>query len=156
MQEGVDAYRAAGQLIALPHLLAGLAEGHALAGEVAAGLACLTEARCAAESTGEVRYLAELHRLEGECHVAANDRDAAEAAFRRAIEVAQQRGGRWLELRASVSLARLPQRRLQQRATRRALVALVGSFTEGFDTADIQAAQALLTTATTDVRRRRL
>jgi tetratricopeptide (TPR) repeat protein len=102
MREAIDAYRATGQRITLPVMLAALAEGHAAAGDETAARACVAEARAVAESTGDVHYLAELHRLEGTL-----DPPAAERSFRRAVEVAREQGARWWELRATSSLARL-------------------------------------------------
>ena len=148
MREGIDAYRATGQRISLPILLAALAEGHAAAGDAVAALACVREARAAAESAGEIHHLAELHRLEGALHAGGNDRGAAEACFRRAITLAREQGERWWELRATTSWARLALERGTRAATRRAqrdeLARLVASFTEGFDTADLRDAQQLL------------
>jgi DNA-binding winged helix-turn-helix (wHTH) protein/tetratricopeptide (TPR) repeat protein len=148
MLEAIDSYRAIGQRIALPVMLAVLAEGHAAAGETAAALACVADARATVESTGEIRYLAELHRLEGTLHAADNDRKAAEACFRRAINLAREQGERWWELRAITSLARLTLQPGQRAATRRAqrdeLAQLAASFTEGFDTRDLIEAKALL------------
>jgi hypothetical protein len=68
MRESIDAFRAASQRLALPLLFAALAECHAAAGEEAAAFACVAAARSTAEEAGEIRYLAELHRLEGALH----------------------------------------------------------------------------------------
>jgi predicted ATPase len=74
MREAIEAYRATGQRIGLPLMLAALAEAHAAAGATAAALACVAEGRTVAESSGEVCFLAELHRLEGTLHAAAGVR----------------------------------------------------------------------------------
>jgi predicted ATPase len=63
-----------------------------------------------------------------------------EACFRQALAVARRQKAKSLELRAALSLAQLGQRR----GTRDALAAVYRWFTEGFDTADLQEAQALL------------
>ena len=148
MHEGLDAYRATGQRIVLPLLLAALAEGHAAAGDVAAALACLADARAAVESAGEIRYLAELHRIEGTLHAAIDDPAAAERCFRKAVAVAREQGARLWELRATVSGARAAlqpgTRATPRRAHRDALATLVATFSEGFDTTDLRAAQQLL------------
>jgi predicted ATPase len=147
MRRALDAYRAAGQAIGLPLLLAMLAEGHAACGDFDGGLACVTEGRAAARASGEVRAVAELHRVEGSLLAARGDRRGAERCFRQAIAVARQHGERWWELRATTSLARLalddgPQR--SRRAARTELAALVAWFSEGFDTPDLREAQRLL------------
>ena len=148
MREALDSYRAIGQRIALPLLIAALAESHAAAGDSEAAVACLAEARTVAESGGELRYLAELHRLEGELHAGADDPSAAERCYRMAIELARAQGARWWDLRATTSLAGLALRPRTPGATRRArrddLATVVASFGEGLDTADIRDANRVL------------
>ena len=104
--------------------------------------------RAASESTGEVRYLAELHRLEGTLHAAGNDRRAAERCFREAVTMAHEQGERFWELRAATSWARLALESGTRAAARRThhdrLTGLVTSFDEGADTADLQEARQLL------------
>ena len=68
----------------------------------------------------------------------------AEACFQQAIEIAQQQRAKSWELRASVSLARLWQNQGKQAEARQLLAEIYGWFTEGFDTADLQEAKALL------------
>jgi len=148
MREGIDAFRAASQRVALPLLIAALAECHAAAGEPAAAFACVAAARSAAEEAGEIRYLAELHRLEGELHAAAGERARADTCFRRAIALAREQGARWWELRATTSAARLAlargTRAASRRAEREALAALVATFNEGADTRDLRDARQVL------------
>lgn len=148
MREALDTYRAIGQRIALPFLIAALGESHAAAGNREAALACLAEARTVAESGGEIRYLSEIHRLEGDAHAGEDDRAAAERCYRLALEVARAQGARWWELRAATSLAALALRPRTPAATRRArrdeLATLVASFGEGLDTADVRAANRVV------------
>jgi tetratricopeptide (TPR) repeat protein len=106
MREAIEAYRATGQRIGLPLMLAVLAEAHAATGATAAALACVAEACTVAASTAEIRFLAESYRLEGSLHAALGDGRAAEC-FERAIAVAREQGARWWELRATTALARL-------------------------------------------------
>jgi len=147
MREGIEAYRATGQRITLPLMLAALAEGHAAAGDTAAARTCVAEARAIAESTGDVHYLAELHRLEGTLH-AEDDLRAADHSVRRAIAVAREQGARWWELRATTTLARLtlrPGTRVgERRAAGEDLAWLVASFTEGADVPDLCDARHVL------------
>jgi len=68
----------------------------------------------------------------------------AEECFHKAIEVARQQGAKSLELRAAMSLARLWQQQGKQHEARNMLSEIYNWFTEGFDTADLRAAKALL------------
>jgi predicted ATPase len=89
----------------------------------------------------------ELHRLEGELRLRRSppDEEAAHRCFRRALHLARSRDERSLELRAAMSLARLLLRRGVRDEARQTMVDIHGWFTEGFDTADLQAATALRT-----------
>ena len=69
---------------------------------------------------------------------------AAEACFHQALAVAHQQQARALELRAALSLARLWQQQGKRAEARQLLAEVYGWFTEGFDTADLQDAKALL------------
>ena len=70
--------------------------------------------------------------------------DAAEACFQRALDVARRQEARSLELRAAMSLSRLWQQQGKRTEARELLAPIYGWFTEGFDTADLQEAEALL------------
>ena len=147
MRECLDAYQATGQNIALPLLVATLAEAYAESGDVASAFACVMAARAAALSGHEIRYLAELHRLEGTLHAARGERTLAERCFRDALSVARAQGARWWELRATTSFARMALEQEAPKDSRRAydrLAAFVGSFREGFDTPDLRDARQLL------------
>jgi predicted ATPase len=76
--------------------------------------------------------------------------DEAEACFHKAIEIARKQQAKSLELRATVSLARLWQRQGKQHAARNTLSAIYNWFTEGFDTKDLQEAKALLAELTAE------
>ncbi|MBI3249556.1 MAG: hypothetical protein HYZ50_23890 [Deltaproteobacteria bacterium] len=68
----------------------------------------------------------------------------AEGYFLKAIEIAQRQQAKSLELRTMLSLARLWQKQGKQKEARKRLVEIYGWFTEGFDTADLQEAKALI------------
>ncbi len=68
----------------------------------------------------------------------------AEGCFRKAIEIAQQQQAKSLELRATMSLARLWQKQGKHKDARKMLAQVYDWFTEGFDTADLQEAKALI------------
>jgi predicted ATPase len=112
-------------------------------------LAVVSEALEIVETTGERFYEAELHRLQGELSLQLPTPLAeAEACLQQALAVARRQQAKSLELRAAMSLARLWQRQGQRDAARDLLAPLYGWFTEGFDTADLQEAKALLETLT--------
>ncbi|MFN2138036.1 MAG: ATP-binding protein [Candidatus Promineifilaceae bacterium] len=104
----------------------------------------LQDALALAENTGEQFFAAELQRLRGEVLFEGEDAPAAEACFREALEIARHQGAKALELRAATGLARLWQRQGQEQEAHRLLAGIVGWFTEGFETADLQEAQTLL------------
>jgi len=105
-----------------------------------------------AEQTGQRFMDAELHRLHGEIVLAtaaggvcrADDDRAAESSFRRSLEVARGQEARSLELRAAMSLARMQKKRGECDAAHQLLAPLYARFTEGFETADLIEARALL------------
>ena len=68
----------------------------------------------------------------------------AEACFLKAIEIARRQSAKSLELRAVVSLSRLWQQQGKKEDARQRLAEIYGWFTEGFDTADLKEAKALL------------
>jgi predicted ATPase len=68
----------------------------------------------------------------------------AEACFQQALAVARRQQAKSLELRAAMSLSRLWQRQGKRVEARELLAEIYGWFTEGFDTADLQEARALL------------
>jgi predicted ATPase len=72
-----------------------------------------------------------------------NPQSEAEACFQKAIEIAQRQQAKSLELRATMSLARLWQQQGKQREAHQLLSKIYGWFTEGFDTKDLQEAKAL-------------
>jgi predicted ATPase len=69
---------------------------------------------------------------------------AAEECFRKAIEIAKSQSAKSRELRATTSLARLLAKQGHRDEARPMLAAIYGWFTEGFDTADLKDAKALL------------
>jgi adenylate cyclase len=68
----------------------------------------------------------------------------AEAAFRCALDIAHRQQAKSLELRAATSLARLWQQQGKRTEAHQLLAEVYGGFTEGFDTADLREAKALL------------
>jgi predicted ATPase len=89
---------------------------------------------------------AELHRLRGDIlQMARPDGvEEVEGSYKSAICVAQRQCARSFELRANVSLTRLLQRQGRSNEARRLLGSAYACFTEGFGTADLKEAKALL------------
>ena len=85
-----------------------------------------------------------MHRVRGELFLSMHDDGAAEASFRKAINVAQHQSAKTWELRASMSLARLWRDQGKAQQARELLAPVYGWFTEGFDTRDLKEAKALL------------
>jgi predicted ATPase/DNA-binding winged helix-turn-helix (wHTH) protein len=117
------------------------------AGEIALGLETINDAITRCEARDEGWYLAELFRIRGELILLQGAADAAAAAeqhFRRALDRARCQDAHFWELRAAMSLAKLWHDRGRAAEARDQLGSVYGRFTEGFDTADLKAAKALL------------
>ena len=129
-----------------PYFLCMLAEAFMEMGRFDDGLNALTEALAAAEDGHENRSCeAEAHRLKGELLLKQDDSNAEEAqnCFRRAIEIARKQSAKSLELRATMSLARLLAEQGRRDEARAMLAEIYNWFTEGFDTPDLKDAKAL-------------
>ena len=145
MGHGIAAIRAANSANGMPWALSRHAEALQICGRIAEARSVMGEALELAQTTGEGMYLAELHRLAGELAIAQDSSNASEGerCFRTAIEIARRQSARWWELRATMSLARLL-RDSGRRDARAMLAEIYNWFTEGFDTADLKDAKALL------------
>src|SRR5262249_7866393 len=108
------------------------------------GLTVLAEALAIVHKTGERFHEAELYRLHGEFLLALSVENQAEACCHKAIDLAQRQSAKSWELRAAMSLSRLWQRQGKRAEARQLLAPIYNWFTEGFDTADLQEAKALL------------
>ena len=158
MQQGLTAGRHTQIEIARTHFLAMLVERYVAAGQAGEGQSVLDEALASADRSQELQWTADLHRLKGELLLASTseasvvraagglaDAEAApEEHFRQAIDIARRQGSKALELRAAVSLGRLWREQGRAAEARQMLSELYGWFTEGFDTADLKEAKALL------------
>jgi DNA-binding winged helix-turn-helix (wHTH) protein len=155
LRHGLTACQTLGTKQLRPWGLAMLAESYARVGQPEAGLTALAETHALMAATGDVFYAAEMARLEGVLRLQGCDQApdvetgtslvaTVEACFQHALEMARSRQARWWELRGAVSLARLWQQQGKRTEARDLLAPIVGWFTEGFDTADVQEAKALL------------
>jgi predicted ATPase/class 3 adenylate cyclase/DNA-binding winged helix-turn-helix (wHTH) protein len=148
IHQGMDAWRATGAKLWVPYHLALLTEAYLQTGQVEAGLNVCAEALILVDQTGECWWEAELHRLKGELLLQPTipDQPQAETCLQQALNLARQQQAKALELRAATSLSRLWQRQGRQDEARQLLAPIYGWFTEGFDTADLLEAKALLET----------
>ena len=146
MRQGLVAYQVTGAAVFRPYYLAFLAEASGKLGQAGVGLALSGEALAAVHQTGERFYEAELHRIQGELLLvrSAENHGKAEASLQQALLVARHQQAKSLELRAAISLSRLWQQQGKHAEARQLLADIYGWFTEGFDTADLQEAKALL------------
>ena len=146
LRRGLAAYRSTGAEVAETYLLSLLAEAEGTVGDSEQALATVDEALQLAGTTGVRCWEPELHRLKGQFQLQrerANAR-AAEDSFRKAIEVAREQEAKSWQLRAATSLARLWAEHGRRARARDLLAPVYGWFTEGFDTADLKEAKALL------------
>jgi predicted ATPase len=171
MREGLAALRATGAELLRPYLLALLAEACGRSGQIEAALGALEEALVGADEHAERFYEADLYRLKGnlllrKCVGADRNPAAAEISkrqaadlvttgwsplqteaetcFQTALTIARRQEAKALELRAAMSLSRLWQQQGKHAEAHALLAPIYGWFTEGFDTADLQEARALL------------
>ena len=122
-----------------------LAEAYARSGQAEAGLQVISEAKGLIVRNDEYLWEAELDRVEGELHrVPGAPAPHVEVYFVRTLAKARQQNARSLELRAAISLARLRRDQNKRTEARDLLTPVYGWFTEGFDTADLKEAKALL------------
>ena len=154
IRQGLAAHRTTGAEAGQPYALAFFARAYGQDGQSDKGQQVLDEALALVHRTGERCYEAELYRLKGELLLQRGTRPKAqsteqklvegEESFRQALAVARRQQAKSLELRAAMSLGRLWQQQGKHAEARRLLAEVYGWFTEGFDTADLQEARALL------------
>ena len=122
-----------------------LAEACASVGQIDEALSAVDQVLPIAQ-TEDRYYEAELNRLHGELLVMqdASNSPQAEQYFRTAIEIARRQSAKSWELRATTSLARLLAKQGKRDEARTMLSEIYNWFTEGFDTADLKDAKALL------------
>jgi predicted ATPase len=146
MRRGLQAFEDIGATLGRPYWLALLAEACGKVGQAKEGLHALAEALEAVHRTGEQRWEAEIYRLKGLLLLASGAMHEGEAlaCFQQALDIARRQQAKSLELRAALSLGQLWRRQDKRDEARQLLGTVYGWFTEGFATADLQSAQALL------------
>jgi predicted ATPase len=143
---GLTTYRATAAELFRPYWLALLAEAYGIMGQPEAGLEVLKEALTVVDTTGARWYEPELHRLKGELLLpqSSDNQADAESCFHQSLEIARNQQAKSFELRTATSLARLWHQQGKRQEAHDLLAPVYGWFTEGFDTADLQDAKALL------------
>jgi tetratricopeptide (TPR) repeat protein len=145
MRRGISAIRATGGTPP-PWSLCLLASGLGRIGRPQEGQQVVEDGFASVAKTGEQMSSPYLHHVKGQLLLAQNPSDGAmaERCFRTAIEIALGQGARSPELRATTSLARLLRDNGRSEEARTMLAQIYSWFTEGFDTADLKDAKALL------------
>src|SRR5262249_48320335 len=123
-----------------------LAEAMARQGEHGAALAAARDGLRFQDSSGNGHWDAELHRLEGVALLGLNRLEEGQSAIEEARRIAQRQQAKAYELRAAMSIAQLWGEQGRRTQARELLAPVYGWFTEGFDTADLKNAKALLDT----------
>jgi predicted ATPase len=142
--EGLTAYRSTGSRLWIAETLTYLAKAQLDAGPHDDALHSTDEALSIIETTKEMWYQAEVHRMAGEIAVRSRKPHIAEEHFERALATARRQEAKLLELRAATSMAR-PWRDQDKRQRAHDLLAPIYNwFTEGFDTRDLKEAKTLL------------
>jgi predicted ATPase len=174
IRKGLDDWRATWARTAQPYFLAVLAEVYQKTGQIKEGLGAVTAGLEAAHKIGELVWEADLYRLKGELTLQARPVEdkretsprqvknkfevpnpqhpppntqaeaEAEAYFLKALGIARQQRAKLVELRAATSLSRLWRHQGKHEAARQLLTEIYNRFTEGFDTADLKMAKAVL------------
>ena len=116
-----------------------------MVGKIEDGLETVAEALSHMHRT-DARFLeSELHRLQGELLLLDGKPETeAEAAYRRAVDIAQRQEAKLFELRAAVGLARLLRNQSRGKEALEMLAPIYAWFTEGLDTRDLKEATPLL------------
>ena len=146
VRQGLAAWRTTGAALTVPYSCTILAEVCVHLGHTAAGLQALAEAHALVEQQEERWWAAEVARLRGVLLLRQpkTPQAEAEAWLQRALDVARHQEAKSLELRAAMSLSRLWQQPGKRQEASDLLAPIYDWFTEGFDTADLQDARALL------------
>jgi predicted ATPase/class 3 adenylate cyclase len=146
VRQGIAAVRATGTALLIPYFCTVLADVCDHLGHTEDGLRALAEAHTLAEQYEDRWWEAEICRLRGVLLLRqpGTPEAEAEACFQRALDVARRQEAKSLELRAAMSLSRLWQQQGKRQEAHDLLAEVYAWFTEGFDTADLQDAKALL------------
>ena len=123
-----------------------LAQGLMAMGRSSESQALIDERIRQVEVGGEALYVPELLRVKGKALLSGREPDPhkAETCFEKSLELSRHQGARAWELRTSTDLAKLMAQRGDFENGRKLLRPVYAGFSEGFETADLRAADALL------------
>ena len=146
IREAIADWTASGMQLALPYLNMVLAEAYILDDRGEDAVELCEEALARIRSTGEGELESPILYTKGDALLAAamSDDPQVEDCYLEALEVARSQSAKSWELRAATRLARLWHSQGKTSEARDLLAPIYGWFTEGFDTADLMAAKALL------------
>ena len=145
IQQGLEKERATGALLYEPYILGLLADAYIKSERYGQALHFLDQARLRLDDENSERfYAAEIYRLLGETNLRSQDLDQAEHYICKGLKVAREQKAKSLELRLCVSMHDLYELRQNGEKYRSQLDEIYRSFTEGFDTADLVKAKAIL------------
>ena len=155
LRAGLDELQRTSFVPYYPVMLAALAEGLATAGHVAQALTTIDEALTKSERDEERWWIAELFRIKAQLILLAEGAEAAaptaEANLQDSLSWARRQEALSLELRSATDLARLWLQQGRVEPARDLLAPIYARFTEGFATADLEAAKALLGTCNASI-----
>ena len=147
LQEGIVRWQRSGARIWMPMFRILEAETYLKAGRDEAALRAIEQALAEGENIGERWATAEALRIKARILSSAGDGKnfpEIEAILLNSLEIARRQQARCWQLRTSCDLARLWQRQGRNKKALKLLQSVYDQFTEGFDTADLRDAQALL------------
>jgi predicted ATPase len=146
MTAGIASYRSTGATALLTVFLSYLGRAYADLGQFDEAWRCIGEASSIIKTAEEKIWEAEVNRISGEITMLCRPLDVTkgEQHFADALTTARHQQAKSLELRASMSLARLWRDQGKVQQARELLAPVYGWFTEGFDTRDLKEAKALL------------
>jgi predicted ATPase len=143
MQQGIKDYRALDSVLYLPFMEAQLAIALASTGHGDEAISTISNAILQAQRTKELWFEAEIHRIQGDL-LQQGAPDAAEASYRRGLDLAREQRAKAWELRAATSLACLLRDQGNGKQAHELLAPVHVWFTEGHESPDLQEAKQLL------------
>jgi predicted ATPase len=146
IQDGMELARATGSDWFRPWFATLLCDVHLREGQAEAALALTEQAQAEIDRQGESQFQSIVFRTRADAFLALRPPNTSEAEtlYHKAIEVARAQSAKLWELRAVMQLARLWHSQGKSAEARDLLAPVYGRFTEGFDTADLKEAKALL------------
>ena len=146
LQTGFNNFKGAGMELSLTHYYGMLAEAHLVSGRIEEAMTSVSDGLALVERSNERFQEAYLHRLRGDLQLAMSpdNRAEAEECYQTSIDIARRQKAKSWELQATMRLSRLWQEDGRSDEAKEMLSGIYDWFTEGFDTADLVDAKALL------------